>query len=1563
MPDRITRVAAIGGSQFDEPIEAADVRVLGSGAQASVRVSNYGWGESTVLAPLSNGDFRATNTASISNSNRVSIQMSDRVGASLEQLAINDAFDIWDAGGRSSIAVHLSANGFYGDRAELLATRIGSTDIVFVARAGGSGVHSFERNANGSLSAVDSEMNTDTNYLRDVGALAMVDLGGGDRYLFTGSGSENGISVLDISSSGYLTQVGHLGERQGMPIQSVSALDVVSIGGKDFLIAAGAGTSSLTVMEIDSNGTLSVVDHVLDGRDTRFGGVTEMATLTVGDHVFVAVTGSDRGLTLLTLTEDGELIHLDTIADQTNTALRGVSALAMVETSRGLEIITTSGSEAGVNQFRVDLEPFQLSGSAADEIIEDSNGTQTLSGGAGADIFVLLSDGDHDVITGLIAGVDTVDLSRWSQFYGAEQLDIAERNWGARIAYKGETLDLRSADGDSFSIADVNALVSARLSRIDVSAPSSMFFPERIVEGSNTGDMLRGSADSDTISSSSGDDSLFGLAGDDNIFGGKGNDVLSGGTGNDSLTDHSGADFFIGGAGNDTVSYAGHASGVMVNLETGENSSGDRFESIENLHGSLERADFLIGDKGDNKLRGLGGNDTLYGGAGDDRLYGGPGNDYLHDAAGSDVFFGSAGSDTVSYEDRTGSVLVDLETGENTSGDIYSSIENVRGSGRGNDTLFGTSGNNHIHGSGGDDLIYGRRGNDRLEGGAGNDRFVDISGADTFNGGDGRDTVSYHSSSVSIRVNLRTGENSRSDDFISIEGINGSNIAGDVLKGDDKENRLQGFGGDDTLSGSTGNDTLDGGNGDDYLFDNSGRDWFLGGSGRDTVSYYSRSKGIMVNLETGENNSGDRYSSIEVLRGSNKGDDTLIGDSANNRLEGNGGDDTVIGGRGDDTLIGSSGDDYLRDDYGADVFHGGSGSDTVGYYGREGGVEVDLGTGENSSGDRYISIENARGSNRGADTLTGSDGNNRLDGVGGNDSLTGGRGNDTLNGGSGDDFLRDLSGRDRFIGGSGQDTVSYVGRSTPIIIDLSTGKNNSGDYFSGIEHLFGTTGSRDRLEGDSADNYLRGYGGSDTLVGNAGDDSLIGDSGNDYLSDASGRNYFSGGSGRDTVSYYSKRSGVEVDLRDGSNNSGDRYRSIEALKGSNRGDDTLIGNDEENVLKGSGGNDRLNGMGGNDILEGGSGNDYLRDDEGKDVFRGGSGNDTVSYVGHSGAVNINLATKENNSGDRYSSIESVLGTRQGDDTLRGSDKDNFLSGDGGDDRLYGGSGNDTLSGGDGDDYLRDTSGRDVFNGGAGQDTVVFYSRRDGVELDLSTGRNNGGDQFSGIEHVRGSNTGSDRLTGDANGNELLGYGGNDRLSGGGGNDTLIGGSGRDTLDGGSGSDRLVATTGAETFIGGSGQDTVSYYDLSAGITVNLRTGYNSSSDSYSSIEHLWGSNSRGDRLTGNSGDNKLWGFGGWDTIKGGDGDDKLIGGAGNDRLTGGSGKDEFIFRKSDRNDVINDFEIGEDLIRFDIAGLDYSDLVFADTSAGAKVSTGEGTTVTLADIEVSDLGSSDFDFT
>ena len=120
-----------------------------------------------------------------------------------------------------------------------------------------------------------------------------------------------------------------------------------------------------------------------------------------------------------------------------------------------------------------------------------------------------------------------------------------------------------------------------------------------------------------------------------------------------------------------------------------------------------------------------------------------------------------------------------------------------------------------------------------------------------------------------------------------------------------------------------------------------------------------------------------------------------------------------------------------------------------------------------------------------------------------------------------------------------------------------------------------------------------------------------------------------------------------------------------------------------------------------------------------------------------------------------------------------------------------------------------------------------------------------------------------------------------------------------------------------------------------------------------------------DWLWGLAGDDVLFGNDGADRLFGGDGNDVLFGGTGNDILDGGAGRDRFVFEAGSQNDVIIDFEIGQDQIVIDYAGYDFFDDLSAKLSAKGQdviVNLTSNASIKILDVGIGTLDQDSFVF-
>lgn len=164
------------------------------------------------------------------------------------------------------------------------------------------------------------------------------------------------------------------------------------------------------------------------------------------------------------------------------------------------------------------------------------------------------------------------------------------------------------------------------------------------------------------------------------------------------------------------------------------------------------------------------------------------------------------------------------------------------------------------------------------------------------------------------------------------------------------------------------------------------------------------------------------------------------------------------------------------------------------------------------------------------------------------------------------------------------------------------------------------------------------------------------------------------------------------------------------------GNDTIVGGNAIDTLRGGAGNDLVAGGLGADNLSGGGGNDTIYGGTesnssgfgfpaGKDTINGGNGNDSIICTL---ADDLVLGGRGNDYIDGYQGNNTINGG-YGHDIVAGFEGNDRLVGSYGNDVLFGDNGNDTIFGGVGNDRINGGEGENTLNGGAGLDTFVFDS--------------------------------------------------------------------------------------------------------------------------------------------------------------------------------------------------------------------------------------------------------------
>ncbi|WP_418320493.1 calcium-binding protein [Piscinibacter sakaiensis] len=1090
-------------------------------------------------------------------------------------------------------------------------------------------------------------------------------------------------------------------------------------------------------------------------------------------------------------------------------------------------------------------------------------------------------------------------------------------------------------------------------------------------------DVVGGFRWNDVIDAKGGNDHVSGMLGNDSILGGAGNDTLYGNGGNDTLEGGSGDDRLVG--------------------DEGYFRSDDGNDSLDGGTGN----DSLYGGGGNDTLRGGPGSDHLHGEAGDDTyvLDLTSGHDHITDTGGVDrvvlgagitpadiglfrdgadlmltirqtvsqarivgQFVGTATAieriefvdgtawDAAAIAARTISGAVNTMVG--TSGNDNFVVDNAadtvsEGFNQGIDTITSSvsytlpanveklvlSGHASINGTGnelsnvltgnaGNNVLNGHKGSDTLIGGAGDDTYYidDYDGADFVieSANQGIDTVI----SATDYVLPDHVENLTGTGYWFGEMVLTGNALDNVIISNSRffYNRLDGKAGADTMICLTPQ-TL-------FFVDNPG-DVLVGKEA-------NLSSSINWTLEAGWN---DLMLLPGAARGiGNAGNNLLIGNGRNDRLEGLAGNDTFYAtsgtwskfniaydSRGVDTLVGGTGDDLYFIEFSETT------RDVVIELPGEGNDTVDIsGPARIFDSTDFPNVESLRlNASSGASGLRGDAGANRLIGNTSDNLLDGGAGDDeledgpfapyyidadTLLGGAGNDRLMSRGGADWLDGGPGNDHYDLLW-SSHATIALGAG------FGADTVQALGPSSTR-RLLLDSSipiSDIRFSRNGSHIKLQIAGRNDAL--TWNDFFVDASSSQH----SG--TFGLLESAEG----LRMSSNQIVARLNAGNA-NASTAGDDVLIGSAGFDILAGGAGNDLIAGGEGDDDLTGGTGHDTLHGGKGSDRFRfargdgsdiivdddgtadaivfsagisptdvtgskalnpwsgiedslllkvAGSSTDELLIVGQLGGSKIESVHFADGSVWNTAMLDglasNIYGTA-GNDYLVGDSTDNRIHGLAGDDTIFGGSGNDSIDGGPGNDEMR---------GNAGDDTYYVDTAADRVLEDPSQGIDS---VFSSVSFTLGDNVEHLTLSGNApvngTGNSLA-----NRLTGNAANNILNGGLGADTMAGGAGNDSYIVDNIGDQIIElqGEGIDAVVStisYTLPAQVENLSLSGTSSLNATGNELDNL---------LVGNSGNNRL---------VGGAGNDTLDGSAGNDTMLGGPGDDSYVVNAS--GDVITE---------------------------------------------------------
>ena len=677
----------------------------------------------------------------------------------------------------------------------------------------------------------------------------------GANYLFGAAGNDtlNGYGGADTLDGG---------DGNDYVIRTNTATSITVVG--------GAGSDTVDYSDVSFNGVSVSVN--LDTNQSSFAGVTdklttiENITFNSGNDIFIGSSSATASSSV--------------VGSAGNDSLKGGAGNDILygDFTDGTASVAGSGYDdtldggAGNDSLFGGLGNDSLISSLGADYFEGGDGTDVVSYAASAGVGGVLKIDASQTITGTGNGtgdaagdVIAQDIekivgsnSAASYFYVASRDYRTTFEASAAYANTVDYSQVTNAD-TSFSTFNTNLyLITADLTNTRNTGAASNHFYTNI-------------------------NHLVGTAFNDLLIGNSSNNSISGGDGNDRILVSVGADSLDGGSGTDLISFESYTAAVNLTL----NSTPGTITSVTYNGSTFNYKNFegIIGSSGNDTLTGNAANNYLDGGAGNDKLDAGDGDDTLVGGAGADAFIGGNGIDVVDYTNSTTDLTISLDnisrgSAGDATGDNFSGIETVYGSLTKRNTLWGS--NNAEKAYGGSAILDSTS--------AKSDVFNSSAGADSYYGGLGFDTVDY--STATSGVNL-----SFTNSFVAASN------SGRMTDFYTKTGYITGYNSTYQFSASSTDGTRE--SAESQVNVNFAK------YGNSSWVFTYKTLGQSNNTAAGAHDTGDIFSNIETVIGSNYDDVMTVIDGTNASGITGGWGMSFSSKFGKDTLIGAGGNDIF----------------------------------------------------------------------------------------------------------------------------------------------------------------------------------------------------------------------------------------------------------------------------------------------------------------------------------------------------------------------------------------------------------------------------------------------------------------------------------------------------------------------------------------------------------------------------------------------------------------------------------------------------------------------------
>ena len=230
---------------------------------------------------------------------------------------------------------------------------VGGTTYLFSGGVNDNGVSVFSVGANGTLTNVNNVTDNGTSKIQGPQGLATATVGG-NAYVFVTGFHDDGVGVYSVAADGHLTNVFNVSDAGPMELDGPVDAITVAVGGATYLVVSGFEDDGLTVFSVAADGHLTNVFNLPDDGTLKLDNPVGLSTAVIGGKTYLLVAGADDdGLSVFAMGANGALTNVTNVSDNATLLLDRVIGVTTVVMDGQTYVIAASNNDSGVSVFRL----------------------------------------------------------------------------------------------------------------------------------------------------------------------------------------------------------------------------------------------------------------------------------------------------------------------------------------------------------------------------------------------------------------------------------------------------------------------------------------------------------------------------------------------------------------------------------------------------------------------------------------------------------------------------------------------------------------------------------------------------------------------------------------------------------------------------------------------------------------------------------------------------------------------------------------------------------------------------------------------------------------------------------------------------------------------------------------------------------------------------------------------------------------------------------------------------------------------------------------------------------